>query len=191
MSEWRHRDGIRYAGSFVTRFNAPRQSETTSTLPERSLCCLLMLSRIRCIASRPRSSPLYAFATDSASEIDPTIRPRPLEHSMTNAAEHRFGYISRIYDPSVTATSEPSAMDSFIHDSPPDTCRCSHSQVFPHKRSISRKDVGSWGMSRKDVGAWYGLASGSDDVRRQHSPPRVGSTEQIVLRWLAGWQCKW
>ena len=172
MSEWRHRDGIRYGGRFVTCFNAPRQSETTSTLPERSLYCLLTLSRIRCMASRPRSSPLYAFATDSASEIDPTIRPRPLEHSMTNAAEHRFGYISLIYDPSVTATSEPSAMDSCIHDSPPVTCRCSHSQVLPHERRIPRKDDG----------AWYLLTSGSDDVRRQHSPPRVGSTEQIVLR---------
>ena len=172
MSKWRHHDGIRYGGRFFTRFNAPRQSETTSTLPDRSLCCLLTLRRIRCMASSPRSSPLYAFATDRASERDPTMRPRPLEHSMTNAAEHRFGYISRIYDLSVTATSEPSAMDSFIHDSPPDTCRCSHSQVFPHDRR----------MSRKDVGAWYGLASGSDDVRRQHSPPRVGSTEQIVLR---------
>jgi len=154
MSEWRHRDGIQYGGRFVTPFNAPRQSETTSTLPDRSLCCLLTLSRIRCMASRPRSS-------DSASERDPTIRPRPLEHSMTNAAEHRFGYNSRIYDPSVTATSESSAMDSCIHDSPADTCRCSHSQVFPHKRRISRKDVG----------AWYGHTSSSDDVRCQPSPP--------------------
>jgi len=181
MSEWRHRDGIQYGGRFVTCFNTPRQSEMTSTLPDRSLCCLLTLSRIRCMASRPRSSPLYAFATNSASERDPTIRPRTLEHSMTNAAEHMFGYNSRIYNPSVTATSESSAMDSCIHDSPPDTCRCSHSQVFPHERRISRKDVG----------AWYGLTSGANDVRHQPSPPRVGSTEQIVLKWLAGWQCKW
>ncbi len=41
------------------------------------------------------------------------------------------------------------------------------------------------------VGAWYGLTSGSVDVRCQPFPPRVGSTEQIVLRWLAGWQRKW
>ncbi len=102
MSEWRHRDGIQYGGRFVTCFNTPRQSEMTSTLPDRSLCCLLTLSRIRCMASRPRSSPLYAFATNSASERDPTIRPRTLEHSMTNAAEHMFGYNSRIYNPSVT-----------------------------------------------------------------------------------------
>ncbi len=163
-----------YMGAGLSRVLTPPGS------PRRPLPSLIDPCA-RCMANRPRSSPLYAFATDSASERDPTICPRPLEHSMTNAAEHRFGYISRIYDPSVTATSESSAMDSCIHDSLPNTCRCSHSQVFPHERRISRKDVG----------AWYGLTSGSDDIRRQPSPPRVGSTEQIVLRWLAGWQRKW
>jgi hypothetical protein len=129
----------------------------------------------------PRSSPLYAFATSDASKNVPTICPCPLEHSRTNTAEHRLGYISRMYDPSVTATSNPSAMESCSQDFPPVTVRCSHSQVFPRDRRTPRKDVG----------ARLGLACGSEDVRCQPSPPRVDSTKQIVLRWLLGWLCEW
>jgi hypothetical protein len=165
----------------VTLFSAPRQSETISTFPKRSLCTLFMLSRIRWMAMMPRSSPLYAFATSDASKNVPTIHPRPLEHSRTNAAEHRLGYISRMYNPLVTATSDPLAMESCSQDSPPVTVRCSHSQVFPHNRRTPRKDVG----------ARLGLACGSEDVRRQPSPPRVDSTKKIVLRWLLGWLCEW
>ncbi len=181
MLEWRHCDRMRYGGRFITRFSALRQSETISTLSDRSLCSLFMLSRIRWMVMRPRSSPLYAFATNNAPENVPTMHPLPLEHSRTNAAEHRLGYISQMYDPLVTATSKPLAMESCSQDSPPVTFRFSHSQVFPH----------DWRISRKDVGAWLGLALGSKDVRRQPSPPRVDSTKQIILRWLFGWQCEW
>ncbi len=138
-TDWFQRDyvrrcRIRYGGRFVMRFNPPRQSKMTSTLPDRSLCSLLTLSRIRCMAIRLGSSPLYAFATNSTSEKDPTIRPCSFEHSMTKAAEHRFGYNSRIYDPSVTATSESSAMESCIHDSPLHPIAITSMSVcIPHK----------------------------------------------------------
>ncbi len=133
------------------------------------------------MAMRPRSSPLYAFATSSPSENDPTMRPCLIEHSRTKAAKHRLGYISWMYNPSVTATSEPSAIESCSQVSPPVTLRCSHSHVFPHKRR----------MPRKDEGAWLTVASGLEDVRHQHSLPRVNSTKQMVLRWLLGWMCEW
>jgi hypothetical protein len=181
MSEWRHHEGMRYGGRYVTRFSVPRQSETILTLPDKLLCNLFSLNKIRWITIRPRSSLLYAFATDSISENDPTMRPRPLEHSITNAAEHRLGYISRMYKPSVMATSKPLVIDLCIQVTPTETCRCSQSQVFPHKDSR---------MSRKEVGIWSCLACSSDNVRRQLSPPNIDSTEQTVFRLLQGWQCK-
>jgi hypothetical protein len=150
-------------------------------LPKRSLCSLFMLSRIKWMAMRPRSSPLYAFATSSPSENVPTMHPHLLEHSRTKAAEQRLGYIYRMYDPSITATSKPSAMESCSQASPPVTLRCSYSHAFPHKRR----------MPRKDEGARLTVASGLEDVRCQHSLPRVDSTNQMVLRWLLGWMCEW
>ncbi len=133
------------------------------------------------MAMRPRSFPLYAFATSNASKNVPTMCPCPLEHSKTKVTKHRLGYISRVYDPLVTATSKPLAMESCSQDSPPVTIRCSHSHVFPHNQRTPRKDVG----------AQWGLARGSEDVRCQRSPPRVDSTELIVMRWLLGWLCEW
>jgi hypothetical protein len=82
---------------------------------------------------RPSNSPLYALATNNASKNAPTIRPQPLEHSRIKAAKHRLGNSSLMYDPSVTATKDPSEIDSQSHDTPPITCRCSHSQVFPQE----------------------------------------------------------
>ncbi len=67
MSEWRHHEGMRYEGRYVTRFSAPRQSKTILMLLDKLLCNLFLLNKIRWIAIRPRSSPLYAFATDSVS----------------------------------------------------------------------------------------------------------------------------
>jgi hypothetical protein len=181
MLLWQHRSGIRYGGRCATLFSAPRQSETISMLPERSLCSLFMLSRIKWMAMRPRSSPLYAFATSSSSENVPLMRPCLLEHFRMKAAKQQLGYISRMYDPSVPATSKPSAMESCSQASPPITLRCSHSHVFPHKQRTPRKDEG----------ARLTVASGLEDVRCQHSPPRVDSTKQMVLRWLLGWMCEW
>ncbi len=140
-----------------------------------------MLSRIKWMAMRPRSSPLYAFATSSPSENVPTMYPHLLEHSRMKAAKRRLGYISRMYNSSVTATSEPSAMESRSQASSPVTLRCSHSHVFPHKRRTPRKDEG----------ARLTVASSLEDARHQHSLPRVDSTKQMVLRWLLGWMCEW
>jgi hypothetical protein len=146
----------------------------TSMLPNRYVCSLFMLSRIRCMAMSPRSSRLYAFATNSASKTVPTMHPCPLGHSGMNAAKHSLGYISRMYDPSITATSEPLVMDPCIQAVPPITCRCSHSQVFPHNQRISRNDVG----------AWAGLAQGLDEVRPQHPRPEWVQWSRLLLGGL-------
>jgi hypothetical protein len=79
------------------------------------------------------SSPLYALATNNASKNVPAMRPWPLEHFRTKAAKHRLENSSLMYDPSVTATKEPSEIDSQSHDTLSVTCRCSHSQVFPQE----------------------------------------------------------
>ena len=130
----------------------------------------------------PNSSPRYAFATSSCSENDPTIRPRPFEHSMTNAAEHRLGYRLRMYDPSVTATIEPSAIECCIHSVPPDTDILSHSQVFPHDSRTTRNDVG----------AFSGSAIGVVDRSRQCSPSVVVCTEHTACNCPRHWLCeKW
>jgi hypothetical protein len=81
-----------------------------------------MLSMIRWMAIRPNNSSLYAFATSSVSENDPTTLPRPLLHSSTNAVKHKVGNISLIHDPFVTAANVPSAIDCSSHATPPDTC---------------------------------------------------------------------
>ncbi len=81
-----------------------------------------------------------------------------------------------MYDPSITATKEPSEIDSQSHDTPPVTCRCSHSQVFPQE----------WKTSMNDLGAGRELAHVAKDVQRQLPSPRVSSTEQIALWRLRG-----
>ncbi len=70
---------------------------------------------------RPSNSPLYAFATSSASKKDATTLLHPLLHSSTNAVEHRLGYRSLIYNPSVTATSVPVEIARSNHATPPYT----------------------------------------------------------------------
>jgi hypothetical protein len=115
----------------VTRFKAPRQSETTLTLPERSPCTLFMLSKIKWMAIRPSSSPLYAFATFSASKNDPINQPRHFVHSSTNAAEQRFGYSLRVYKPSVTATRVPSWIALCSQLNPPAIEILSHNMCCP------------------------------------------------------------
>ena len=112
MSEWRHLEGIRYNGKYVTLVEAPWQSKTIFTFPARSLCSLLMLKRMRWMAMGPSSSPLYMLATNNASKNIPMMRPQPLEHSRIKAAKHRLGNSSLMFDPSVTATKEPSKIDS-------------------------------------------------------------------------------
>ena len=142
MSECRHCKGILYGGRDETLFSAPRQSETILTLPVSVGWTLFTLRSSRCMAISPRSSPQYAFATVSLSKNDPTIRPRPFAHSLTKAAEHRLGYNLRMYEPSVTATRDPSWMERCIHSVPPVTITCSHSHVFPHDSRTSRNVEG-------------------------------------------------
>ncbi len=154
----------------VTLSSAPKQSDTISTLPARFWWSLLMLSRIRGMAIRPSNSPVYAFATSSASKNDPITLPRPLLHSSTNAVKYKVGNSFLIYDPSVTATNVPSEIDCFSHATPPDTYICSHSHVFPRDCNTSKN---------KD-GAKFCVAHGAMERRCQCFPSRVGCTKHIV-----------
>jgi hypothetical protein len=130
----------------------------------------------------PNSSPRYGFATSSCSENDPTICSRPFEHSITNAAEHRLEYNSHMYDPSVAATIEPSAIESCIHSVPPDTDILSHSQVFPHNSRTTKNDVGAFSGSAIDV----------VDRSRQCSPSVIVCTKHTVYNCPRRWLCeKW
>jgi hypothetical protein len=125
----------------------------------------------------PSNSPLYAFATSSASKKDPTTLPHLLLHSSTNAAEHRRGYNSLMYNPSMTATSVPSEIDFSNHVTPPNTDICSHSHVFPQDCSTSKNKNG--------VG--FCMAHGAMDRRRQCSPSKVGCTKHIILCTRLSW----
>ncbi len=55
---------------------------------------LLMLRRIRWMASRPRSLSQYKQAAMVCSEKAPDILPLPLLHSRMNVQEFMFGYNS-------------------------------------------------------------------------------------------------
>ena len=65
---------------------------------------VLIAKKIRCIASSPSSSPLYAPAAFEGSGKPPVSRPCPFVHSKMNAHEFMDGYILFKYEPSVTAT---------------------------------------------------------------------------------------
>ncbi len=168
MSECLQREGIRYGGRCSTRFNALKQSNTTSTNPTSVVCTRLTLTRsTRWIAISPRSSPLYALAVAEDSEKDPIILLRPLAHSSTNAAEHRCG-CCHMYDPSVTTTSDLSWIALATHSVPPSIDMCSQSHVHPHLRRTYRKEVG--GVA---VGALRTV-----DITR-NIPGWISSTEHI------------
>jgi hypothetical protein len=130
--EWGHCDWIQYGGRYVTCSRDPMQSKTISALPKRSLCNLLMLRRIKWIAMRPSSSPMYMFAINNTSENVPMTRLWPLEYSRMNVVEHRKGKNSWMYDPSVTATREPLGIEPQSQDMLPVIVKCSHSEVIPH-----------------------------------------------------------
>ncbi len=132
---------------------------------------------MRWITMSPSNSPLYAFATSSTSKKDPTTLLRLLLHSSMNAAEHRCGYYSLMYDPSVTATSVPSEIDFSNHVTPPDTDICSHSHVFPQDCSTSK--------NKDSVG--FCVAHGAMNKRHQCSPSKVSCTEHIILCARLGW----
>jgi hypothetical protein len=77
MSESLQREGIQYGKRWTTRFNAPKQLDTTSTDPTSVLCTLFTLTSRCWVAIRPRSFPLYTLAASVDSKNDPTIFPRP------------------------------------------------------------------------------------------------------------------
>ncbi len=143
ISECRHLVGNQYGGKYETLFSAPRQSEMISTLPFSVGYILFMLRSRRWMAMSPRSSPWYAFATAKRSENDPTIRPCPLLHSRTKAAEYKLGYSSRVYKPSIMATSNPSLMEWCSHFVSLDMDVFSHSQVLPHDSRTLRIVAGT------------------------------------------------
>jgi hypothetical protein len=125
----------------------------------------------------PSNSPLYAFATSSASKKDPTTLLHLLLHSSMNTAEHRCEHNSLMYNPSMTATSVPLEIDFSNHVTPPDTDICSHSHVFPQDCCTSKNEDG--------VG--FCMAHGAVDRRCQCSPSKVGCTEHIILCARLGW----
>jgi hypothetical protein len=150
MSECLHLDGIQCGGKWTTHCRAPKQSDTTSTDPDREVWTLLMQTRRRWIAIRPSSLPLYALLPIESSAKDPMIHPRPVVNSRTKAVEHKFGYSCLMYDPSMTVTRELSWMAPGIHCVPPSINMCSHSHVHPQSCSTSRNDSkrGALGLRR-------------------------------------------
>jgi hypothetical protein len=78
-----------------------------------------------------------------------------------------LGYSSCMYDPSVMATSVPSAIDWCIHNSPPVIVKCSHSHVIPHNINNSLNVDGV--LAR--------VAIVATDVRRKCTPSSVCSTK--------------
>ena len=98
------------------------------------------------MATSPSNSPLYALADRVFSGNDHTSLPRPLEHSNINAADQMSGCNSLMYNPSVTAKHELSAIASCIHFSFPTRRKEFHIQVHPHSINTSINSVG--GVSR-------------------------------------------
>ncbi len=135
MSECLHLDEIQHGSKWTTRCRAPKQSDTTSTYPDREVWTLLMLTERRWIAIRPCSLPLYALAPIVSSAKDAMICPRSFAHSRTKAAEHKLGYSCLMYDPSMTVMREPSWMAPGIHCVPPSINMCSHSHVHPQSQT--------------------------------------------------------
>jgi hypothetical protein len=90
------------------------------------------------MAIKPSSSPLYVFATNNASENEPINCPHPFLHSITKAAEQRFGYYLQIYDPSVTAPRVSSQITSCSQLNPPVIEMLSHNHVLPQECNTSR-----------------------------------------------------
>jgi hypothetical protein len=162
---------------YVTRFNAPRQSDSINTLPASNQSILLTQSKTRWMTMSPSSSPLYAFATSNTFENNLTTLPRLLLHLRTNTTEHRFGNRSLMYNTSVRVTSVPLEIDLSSHTTPLDTHMCSHSHMFPHDCSTSRKEDGT-GVCVK---------LGAIESSCQCSPSSVSCTEHIISCLGQGW----
>jgi hypothetical protein len=136
MSKCLHLAGIRRGE--VHYLNESSQAiGYTFAFPLSDLCSQFMLIRIRWIAIRPNSSPLYALAAFDASLNKPMIRPLPRKHSRIKAAKHKCGYICLMKDPSVTATNELSVMARATQLVPPSMDICSHNQLHPHSCKTS------------------------------------------------------
>ena len=97
------------------------------------------------MAIRPNNPPLYVLANSVFSGNDPTTLPHPLEHLNINTTKQVAGYSFLMYDPSVTAIYELSAIASSIHFSFPARYRETHIQVHPHSINTSINSVGGIG----------------------------------------------
>ena len=99
-------------------------------------------------------SPLYVVATLECSGKEQKILPLPLVHSNTKAQEHRSGYTSRIYEPSVTAMQGPALIDSSSQLSSPTNHRDFHIHMLSHSLNTSNSDPGilsGWGEAATNV----------------------------------------
>jgi len=88
--------------------------------------------------SVPQGSGLFRLRSSVCSTNEPISLPLPLEHSRTNAAELRYGCSSFMYEPSVTATHELSAIDAAIQSRLPVMARLSHIHVSPQPLMTSQ-----------------------------------------------------
>ncbi len=147
-SECLHLVGMRYRGSSAVQPRAPRQSKYIFTRPASPGETVFTASSNRCIAIRPRNSPWKALAALDASGNKPTNIPWCLVHSRINAAAHRSGYCSRMYNPSATANNVPLAMALAIQEVPLVTFRSSQSHVCPQPFKTLMKFVAGSGLSR-------------------------------------------
>ena len=107
MSACLHFGGIPELGREVMVRKAPVQSEWICAFPFRSVYVACRLCRMRCIASRPRSSPRKALADWDTSSTERVRQSCDSEHSIIIAVEQTLGWSSLMKDPSDTQTRVP------------------------------------------------------------------------------------
>jgi hypothetical protein len=126
-----------------------------------------MPQRNRWMAIRPKSSPLWLPVLGVCSTKEPVSLPLPLEHSKTNAAELRYGYSSFMYEPSITAIQELSAIEAAIQPRSPMMDRLSHIQVLPQPLMTYQKVVGeAWIGGRGECKKMLLTASATSFIER-------------------------
>ena len=98
---------------------------------------------------------------------EPVSLPLPLEHSRTNAAELRYGYSSFMYEPSITAMQELSAIEVAMQSRSPVMDRLSHIQVLPQPLITSQKVVGeAWIGGRGECKIMFLTASAKSFIEQ-------------------------
>ncbi len=101
---------------------------------------------------------------------DPQSRPLPDVHSKMKEAAFRSGYVSFMYEPSVTATRVDEAVEVASHAISPLITRFSHIQVLPHPVMSCQKSAGGG-----SVGAQWAVEV------TLYTAGHVDRTEHIVL----------